>query len=374
VKASAPFARPDGLAAPRVTWFWSLVLWSVPAVISVVHQYRWAASLRRPMSLWMAFASEAPPWYVLALITPPFLRFAVHEPLAWPPSLRVVLRHLAALAGASFAVVTVYTASWLLPRRHWTLAEFWNLYPVIWTDMLPKLSLAFIALYREAAATVHATAARRAERQRAALSVQLAQAQVQALEGQLHPHFLFNALDSVVALIREKDPERAAHAVIVLSEMLRSILSWRARGDDAISLEEELDFVRRYVELAEMRFEDRLRVTWSIEPGLAQRRVLPLSFQPLVENAFRHGLEKRRNAGLLVVGAREADGVLELFVEDDGPGPAAAPADGIGLSSTRARLREAYGDAASLALVARSGGGARASIRFPGLPPSARDD
>ena len=116
-----------------------------------------------------------------------------------------------------------------------------------------------------------------------------------------------------------------------------------------------------------MRFEDRLRVTWSIAPGLEQRRVLPLSFQPLVENAFRHGLEKRRNAGVLVVGARHVEGALELFVEDDGPGPpASASSCGIGLSSTRARLREAYGDAASLALVPRAGGGARASIRIPG--------
>ena len=313
----------------------------------------------------MAFASEAPPWYAMALFTPPILQFAIRHPLRWPPSPTWLLRHAAVFAGVSLTVAAIYTVSFSWVRPSPGLQTFLRLYPHVVTDFLPKLVLAFMALYREAAATLAARAAAQSERQRAAMAVQLAHAQLAALESQLHPHFLFNTLDSVVALVREGNPEQASRAVVLLSEMLRSILAWR--GEEAIALEQELDFIRRYVELGRLRFEDRLRVTWAIEPGLETAPILPLSLQPLVENAFRHGLEKRRQAGRLVIGARTMGDAIELFVEDDGPGPTSdASGRGIGLTSTRARLAELYGDEASLVLSPREGGGTRAVLRFPG--------
>jgi LytS/YehU family sensor histidine kinase len=111
--------------------------------------------------------------------------------------------------------------------------------------------------------------------------------------------------------------ERAAEALVLLSEMIRELLAWRAVDD--VSLAEEVEFLGRYVALKQLRFDDRFQVTWAVDPDVAAARVPPLTMQPLVENAFRHGLEQQLGAGALLIGARRADRSLELFVENDGP-------------------------------------------------------
>jgi two-component system, LytTR family, sensor kinase len=360
-------ARPSEAEASPHIWLWSLLVWSIPAGIAGVHTHLWSATLGRPVDLITSVVSEAPPWYVLALLTPPLLIFARRHPLRRPFVMRTVVRQLLVMMLVTAIVSSVFTASYMLRRPERSFALYVELFPHVLTGFLPSLLLAFYLLNREAVVKLHADEARRAERQRAALAVQLADAQLGLIESQLHPHFLFNTLDSAVSLVREGDPERAARALVLLSELLRSLLTFRQKEE--IELAEELAFVERYLELLRMRFEERLHVTWAVDPGLETALIPPLALQPLVENAFKHGLERRASSGELVIGARADHGRLELFVEDDGPGPSPdldlSTTTGLGISGTRLRLAELYQGDAELELARRAGGGARASVRLP---------
>jgi two-component sensor histidine kinase len=356
----------DNLASARL-WILSLLAWSIPAGVAGVHTHLWSATLGRPVDLMTSLFSEAPPWYILALLTPPILTFARRHPLRRPFATRTVVQHLLVCTLVGAIVSAVFTASYMLRRPDRTFALYLQLFPHVMTGFLPCLLLAFYLLNREAVLKLHADEARRAERQRAALALQLADAQLGLIESQLHPHFLFNTLDSVVALVREGDRERAARALVLLSELLRSLLGFRQKEE--IELGEELAFVARYLELLHLRFEERLRVTWAVDRSLESALIPPLALQPLVENAFKHGIERRASAGELVIGARAEHGRLELFVEDDGPGPSPnldlTMTAGLGISGTRLRLAELYHGEAELELRPRAGGGARASVRLP---------
>jgi LytS/YehU family sensor histidine kinase len=151
-----------------------------------------------------------------------------------------------------------------------------------------------------------------------------------------------------------------------LGEMLRRVM--RADRPAEVTLAEELDFVRRYLAIEEIRYSDRLRPTFSVEPALLAAAVPEFVLQPLVENAIRHGLAKRETATLLRIEARREGDELVLTVTDDGPGPEAAPAtpqEGVGLGNTRERLATLYGERARLELRRTSTGGAAAIVRLP---------
>lgn len=206
----------------------------------------------------------------------------------------------------------------------------------------------------------------RAEAVRAArLTSDLAQAQLAALRAQLHPHFLFNALNAVVALVSE-DPPAARRVTVRLAELLRATLAATERS--TLPLGEELDLTRRYLEIEEVRFGDRLQVTWSVDDGVLEAMVPAFVLQPLVENALVHAVAPRASGGRVeVVAARRGDAV-HLSVLDDGPGPRAGGATrghGVGLGNLRDRLERLYGGRAMLRLAERPGGGAVVEVTLP---------
>ena len=174
----------------------------------------------------------------------------------------------------------------------------------------------------------------------AQLEARLMEAQLQVLKMQLNPHFLFNTLHSISALMH-RDLEAADRMISVLSDLLR--LSLENAGKQEIPLKQELDFLERYLEIETTRFSDRLTVNLDIEPQALDARVPNLILQPLVENAIRHGIALRSAPGQVDVMARVANGRLRLEVRDNGPGLSAKPREGIGLSNTRARLAQLYG-------------------------------
>lgn len=207
--------------------------------------------------------------------------------------------------------------------------------------------------------------------QAARLREDLAQANLQALRAQLNPHFLFNAMNAVVTLIG-RDPALARDTVVRLADMLRATL---AAGDaQETTLEQELALTARYLEIEQLRFADRLTVDWQVEPGLERCRVPAFALQPLVENALKHGLARRRAAGVVQVTARRAGTWLELIVRNDGADDDSAPMTaresgaGIALANLRARLERLYGNAASLELHPRAEGGMDAIVRLPISP------
>jgi sensor histidine kinase YesM len=210
----------------------------------------------------------------------------------------------------------------------------------------------------------------------AALQAQLAEAQVAALRMQLNPHFLFNTLHAVAALVG-RDPAGVRRMIARLSELLRATLDESSPPERPV--EEEVAFIARYLEIMQVRFEGRLQVETSVEPGAAGALVPTLVLQPLVENAVEHGVGRRRG-GRITVGARRADGRVQLTVRDSGPGlraEAAAAPRGIGLRNTEARLRRMYGDDHRLSVATAEGGGTLALVEVPYRPaarPAARED
>jgi LytS/YehU family sensor histidine kinase len=207
------------------------------------------------------------------------------------------------------------------------------------------------------------------EREAAELSAQLAQAQLSALRMQLHPHFLFNALNTITVLVAEQERETAMQLLARLGGVLRAVV----RGDPAreVPLRDEVALIGEYLDIEQVRFADRLRVEWDLDAAALDQLVPVFVLQPLVENALRHGVGRSPPGGVLQIGARVTDDDLALWVYDDGPGgaPAAHGAgeesgQGIGLSNTRARLARLYGERSSLTLEPADGG-MRALIVIP---------
>jgi len=200
------------------------------------------------------------------------------------------------------------------------------------------------------------------EREKKALELAsgLVQARLDALKSQIQPHFLFNALNSIAALVH-KDPAAADEMIGALSEFLRCTLAGSARQE--VPLLEELEFVRRYLAIELVRFGDRLKCEQDIPPETFDALVPMLILQPLVENAVRHGLSAISGPAQLTIRARREEQMLRIEVADNGPGPGSETGEGIGLANTRARLRELHGDKAHVEL--RTSGGCTVEITLP---------
>jgi two-component system, LytTR family, sensor kinase len=194
------------------------------------------------------------------------------------------------------------------------------------------------------------------DRQLKALELEslLHQAQLQALRSQLNPHFLFNALHSIAELVHE-NPELAEKLIVRLGELLRQVLQSSTLQE--VPLADELDFIRGYVDIEQMRLGDRLRVEWAVPPELLAARVPSLILQPLVENAIQHGIAPTSRTGVLSISARREDHSLVLEIRDRGPGMTNTTErrQGIGLSNTSARLQRLYGDRQKLELIGDDG-------------------
>jgi two-component system LytT family sensor kinase len=197
------------------------------------------------------------------------------------------------------------------------------------------------------------------------LAKQLATAQLSALKMQLQPHFLFNTLGAIIVLIQQQKTAQAEVMVARLGDLLR--LTLEDVEAQEVPLWRELEFLRLYLSIEQVRFEDRLRVHIASAPALSDVLVPHMVLQPIVENAVRHGLGQSEEAVTIEVGASSANGSLALLVSDDGPGlEAPKPGhSGIGLANTRTRLARLYGDSARLDVEPAAGRGVRVTITLP---------
>jgi len=203
-------------------------------------------------------------------------------------------------------------------------------------------------------------------RNREQLEVRLAQAQLESLKLQLRPHFLFNTLNSIIALI-STDPHAAERMVAGLSELLR--LTVHHSGDHEVPLERELETLTPYLEIQQIRFQDRLRVEIAIDPEVRQALVPNLVLQPLVENAMQHGIGPRATGGRVEIVGRRRGEELMLEVSDDGVGarhaPGGKPRERLGLGHTRARLKHLYGPRHRFDVEAGANGGFAVRLVIP---------
>jgi len=207
---------------------------------------------------------------------------------------------------------------------------------------------------------------REEETRAAQLATQLAQAQLRALEMQIHPHFLFNTLNSIAALLH-KDVEAADRMIARLGDFLR--LTLKRSDDQIIDLAQELEFLKCYLDIERTRFHDRLVVEMDVEPQSLEVKVPNLLLQPIVENAIRHGIARQLNSGKISIRAHTERDRLIMQVEDNGPGLKSngnsASSSGIGLSNTRARLKQFYGDDFRLEIANSSGRGVLVTVDIP---------
>src|SRR5690606_17621371 len=208
--------------------------------------------------------------------------------------------------------------------------------------------------------------ATRLQAQSAELHAQLSEARLTMLRTQLNPHFLFNTLNAVSALVA-KDPRGVRDMIGLLSELLRHSL--KESRDQEIPLDEELRLLRLYLEILEIRYQGQLRTDVIVDPGARDALVPNLILQPLVENAMKHAIERAGGHGTIAVQASRSDDELVLTVRDSGPGDEtsvpAGDVGGVGLRLTQARLAELYGSDARLNLEPVNGGGMVAEIALP---------
>ena len=217
------------------------------------------------------------------------------------------------------------------------------------------------------AAALHAMEFYRRYRERETLALQLqarlSDAQLRALRAQLNPHFLFNTLNAATTLLH-RDPNAADSMLTRLGELLR--LTLRSDPEHETPLREEIALLERYLAIMRTRFSDRVTVRCDVQPAVEDALVPSFILQPLVENAFEHGVARLQRPGTIDIGARAAGGTLVLTVTDDGDGPSHhGNGNGVGLANTRHRLAELYGTAAQLTLEPGRHGGTIAEVRLP---------
>jgi two-component system LytT family sensor kinase len=199
------------------------------------------------------------------------------------------------------------------------------------------------------------------------LEAQLAQAQLESLRMQLHPHFLFNTLNGIVGLVRDNKNQTAVNMLVGLSDLLRHTLEHSSKQE--IELRHEINFIKLYLSIQQMRFSDRLRIQYDIHPATTKAMVPNLILQPLTENALRHGIARSADSGTVGISSALENGHVRLTVYDDGAG---LPDDwqmkssaGIGLANTAARLQQLYDDDHQFDIRNRPAGGVEVTIVLP---------
>jgi two-component system, LytTR family, sensor kinase len=258
------------------------------------------------------------------------------------------------LMGMPFALLRLLRAvpSVLAVFLFANLLTYWGIVGVTWTIQALRLS-------------------RERELRASQLEAQLAGARLVRLQTQLHPHFLFNALNSVLPLVF-RDREAAAQTILRLEELLRRSLE--ADAAQLVPLSRELEFLEMYLEIQKTRFQDRLQVAFDVPADLSSARVPNLILQPLVENAIKHGVSAQPGSGRVEISARKESGMLVLRVRDDGPGlvdPPRPGGSGVGLANTRERLQQLYGDDQRLDLENAPEGGLEVTVGLPFSVPAA---
>ena len=271
------------------------------------------------------------------------------------------------LAGAFLYAVAVWSLNYLLFSKLLNIKREMPLAMEVWPFLY------YLMMYGVVAGAFHGIRASLASRSQA-LAISQAQilltaAELTALRNKLNPHFLFNTLHSIIALVR-KDAVAAEAALFRFSDMLRYILDTEKSGDDYVPLDDELQFVRDYLDLEALRLGTRLQVFWEIDPHTSGITLPALSIQPLVENSIKHAFNPRSKPGKLSVRSHlnERDMTLDVAISDDGPGvdlASISKANGMGIKTVERRLRLAYGDGAKLQLVSVPDQGFSVSFSIP---------
>ncbi|HEV3470770.1 MAG TPA: histidine kinase [Pyrinomonadaceae bacterium] len=365
----------DSGAAPPEAWWqrrwalWAAVFgaWTVLAFFFTGQRYYTSLLGENPYT-WRSAASEQFIYpYLWAAGTIIVLRLAARFPVEgrrrWPN----LLLHLffatlfAVVITAAFQIVNHFVNVEGRPYTPWATLQ-WIIYNSSENYGIYGLILVLHSAFR------YHKRSREGELRASQLETQLWQAQLQALKMQLRPHFLFNTLHSISALVH-RDPDAADRMIARLGDFLR--LTLENSGAQEVSLQKELEFLKCYLEIERVRFRDRLTTRLDIDPQSLDTPVPNLILQPIVENALRHGVAPRSGPGRIEISAKRDNGSLRIEVRDNGPGlpaitkPNGRFREGLGLANTRARLAQLYGGSHRLEVANAPEGGLVVTLEIP---------
>jgi signal transduction histidine kinase len=344
----------------RISFPWIVAVWTLAAAADVIDMYVTTAMGGVVPDLPRIVLLVASGWYTWAAMTPAIFWLGHRFALTRPVRATAVATHIGASIIATMIYVGVLCATGRIvdPTERFVSGRlhYWN--------ALGELAPISMLIYWAVVVAGHAyDSMRRA----AALSAELAQSQLAALRAQLHPHFLFNALNAAVSLVRVGKSEDGVRVLTDLSDILRHML--RDTTTHEVPLRDELTLLRRYLDIEQTRFQNGLSIGLTVDDALLDALVPSLILQPLVENAIRHGVAMRESSTSVTIDAWASGSVLALRVRDDGPGLPHGwdmnRCPGVGLSNTRARLAGLYGGAAELRLAGGPAGGVDAQVTLP---------
>jgi sensor histidine kinase YesM len=354
----------------RRTWLIALLVFGgatfITTFVAVLSHMRYVQK-GLESNLWTWLIGECFDWYTWALLVPVIVWLArkvriSRKTLLWSAPLHFLF---AALTSAITLIIGVIGSVWAHNEQLTTDQLIDLCYrEIIW--MLPWSIFIYSGIVAVYYALDYYRQYNERELRASRLESELTRAQLETLHTQLQPHFLFNTLNSISVLMRKGEIDTAQRMLNRLSELLRHVLA--KGGTQVIRLETELEIVRGYLEIEQVRFGERLQVEMSIDDTSLKAQVPSFVLQTLVENAVRHGLAQKAGIGHIRVSSQLANDLLTLKVEDDGVGlaaPSQSRGEGVGLRSTRTRLAALYGDHHRFELTTPSSGGTVATLEIP---------
>ena len=349
---------PKALRIARA-YFWSISFWMSLAVLAAGEDKVriWQRGLHT--SYWTALLVDGGFLLSAALLTPPVFAIVHCYPITKPIRFSRVAGYV---FGSALYIIACASLGWILmppwnipaqrfEQRSWhgLVTGFYSFAEMIWNYII-VLAAAHAYEYFK-----------RARNQELELQQALATSELQALKSQLHPHFLFNTLQGISALI-DTEKERAKTMVLKVSSLLRAVLQYGT--SDLITLDEELKLIEDYLALQKMRLENRLDLSWDIYPNTRQLLVPQLILQPLVENAILHGVACCRSGGWVHIVSCRIEDILQIQIRNSIGGRGRAGI-GLGLENTKARLKHLYADEAAFSFELGSDSVAIATLRLP---------
>jgi sensor histidine kinase YesM len=346
--------------------------WTIVALISLTRHYMEESGSGDSRPFWKVFLIWLTCYYSWALLTPALFWVAKRWPFTkarWTRSLVIQLP-----VSFGFTAVSILISRFLYcPLAQQPIADvntyisslhfsaFLKHFPLYWSTIAAANALSYMRALRE-----KERLAAQLELERSQLESSLRQAQLDALRMQLNPHFLFNTLQTISVLMMD-DTASANRMLVRLSDLLRSTL--RSSVNAVTELRDELDFLRAYLEIEQIRFADRLQVLWVIDPQTTRALIPTLLLQPLVENSIRHGIARMATPGVITISSEIANEMLRLSVADTGPGLTQSSGEeighGIGLSNIRKRLKQLYPQQHDMEIISGPGGGFEVRIMIP---------
>ncbi len=341
-------------------------MWTIAALFFSTQVFMMYYSERQPIPYARAFLVQGSACYVWALVTPLVLWLARRFRIDREKWLRkVVLHFLFSIALVSTLIALHFLVYMILAGRASSITPlrmFGYVYP-----NLDRWILVYWFIFLMSHAFNYYNSYRKGELKASQLRTQLVQSQLEALKMQVQPHFLFNTLHSISALL-SKDTEGARKMITRLGDFLR--LTLENSGSMEVTLQQEIEFLNGYLEIERIRFQDRLTTEITVDPAVLDIRVPNLILQPIVENAMRHAVGNSRS-GHIEITAAARNGAVHIEVKDNGPGLQmdrafeARRGKGLGLANTQARLVGLYGTAAKFEMLNRPSGGLTVMIEIP---------